>query len=283
MPNVQHRRGTAKPVRKSLASGLGEICLPNEEWRLWTGGASSHKLLPERKLEDLFLWNRFELSSTTIGPQAARFLNGEKNLGRFALSLQAQNGLQAFAELFPEWLKSPYMKILPEQRKRRIITLFGDVPVALEPQLEEIPEDLYQRLLLQKLAGGPAALRGGPVDLVLIKVPRLLPMEHRAKLINDYLKLLYAGESAGEEIRLSGKGGLYFRRRHELELLGKYRLFRANGFDLNPTLVAAYGRADRRDDSFYEAKRFITRLLAVRWKIFWPFFSLIGGGPPLGE
>jgi hypothetical protein len=269
-----------------LVSGLGEIYLPNEECRLWIGGAPSHKLLQEEKLEDLFLWNLFEISRTLIGSQALRFMSdlGRKVRKNLPFSNQAWRGLQAFVRLFPEWPKSPYMRIPQQERKRRIGILFGDVPLALEPRLDEIPKDLYQRLALQIFAGGPAALRGsGPTDLVLIKIPRLLPMEHCQKLVNGYIKLLYAGTNFDGEIRISGRGGLFSRRRYELELVGKYRLFETNGFNLARTLAAAHQNPHKRDDSYYKARKFISHLIRKRWTIFEPFFSLIGGGPPLGE
>jgi hypothetical protein len=156
--------------------------------------------------------------------------------------------------------------------------------LALEPRLEEIPEDIYQRLALEKSLGGPAALRGsGPTDLVVIKIPRLLPKEHRHKLVNEYLELLYAWTNFDGEIRTSARGGLYSRRRYELELLGKYRLFEANGFNLARTLAAAHQDPHKRDDSYYKARRFVSGLIQKRWTNFEPFFSLIGGGPLLSE
>src|SRR5215472_9123078 len=102
MAKVQHRKPTSKRSRKSLDSGLGEVRLPNEEWRLWVGGAPSHKLLTEQKLEDLFLWNRFEISRTLIGSQALQFLSdpGQRAQKTFPLSEQAWGGLQVFSRLF---------------------------------------------------------------------------------------------------------------------------------------------------------------------------------------
>jgi hypothetical protein len=176
------------------------------------------------------------------------------------------------------------MSVSAQERKRRIVILFGDVSLALEPRLEEIPEDIYQRLVAEKLAGGPAVVRGrGPTDLLLIKIPRLLPMEHRQKLVNEYLELLYSGTNFDGEIRISGKGGLFSRRRYDLERLGKYRLFKANDFNRARTFAAAHQNPDARDDSYYKARRFVTHLFRKRWEVFTPFFSLIGRGLPLGE
>jgi hypothetical protein len=234
-------------------------------------------LLEGQKLEDLFLWNRFEISATLIGSQALKILSNSEQ--KVSLSEQARKGLETFVQLFPEWPNSFYMRIPQPERKRRIATLFGDVSLALEPRLEEIPDDIYQRLVLEKSLGGPAAVRGsGPTDLVLIKIPRCLPMEHRQKLVNEYLERLYAGTNFDGEIRISGRGGLYSRRRYELELMGKYRLFEVNGFNLARTLAAAHQDPDKRDDSYYKARKFVSRLIQKRLKIFEPFFSLIGGG-----
>jgi hypothetical protein len=113
---IQRRQRRSKRLRKSLASGLGEVCLPNEVWRLWTGGTPSNRLLEEQKLEDLFLWNRFEISATLIGPQALTISSSPER--KVSLSKQARKGLEAFAQLFPEWPNSPYMRIPQPERKR---------------------------------------------------------------------------------------------------------------------------------------------------------------------
>jgi hypothetical protein len=107
----------------------------------------------------------------------------------------------------------PYMSIDIPTRKRRLGIIFGDLPLTVEPQLSEIPPDLYWHLALTKLLGGPAAVRGVNADLVLLKLPRLLPLEARKRLVLDYLSRIEAGR-AGERRKLTPPLPALYKKNH---------------------------------------------------------------------
>ena len=104
-----------------------------------------------------------------------------------------RNSFYQFWALYPEWLQTAYFSIERTERRRRIELIFGDVPLAVEPTLSEIPLDIYPRLLRAIAAGKPPLIQGrGDVDLILLKVFWNLPLEHTLTLIGDYLRVLRA-------------------------------------------------------------------------------------------
>ena len=110
----------------------------------------------------MLVWWGFEFGDTLIGAEVRR--------GQIRLSPPAAAELKRFRELFPEWLQSElqsaYLSIPRDIRRERLAIIYGDLPLAVEPGLGEIPSDLYRRLRYAKLCGGPALLRGnlcGPV------------------------------------------------------------------------------------------------------------------------
>ena len=236
--------------------------LPDTVWRLFEGAHPSHRLLQSHLLEDLFLWSRFELGFTLIGAEAASADN-------LPLSARAVHGLHTFMDLYPEWVKGePYMSIAQTLRRDRIDTLFGDSPLILEPSGNEIPPKLYELLIKEKKRGGAALVRGTNADLILLKLPHRLPNTVLFDLLIPYLNAWRKSVPSGKEIKISGKGGRSAQLRHELIMLGRFRLFRANAFNIGRTLEAAYG-ADSRDrgDSFYSARTFMNHLVLNRWAI----------------
>lgn len=242
------------------------MSFPHEQWRLYPGGALSHVLIAGQRLEDVSLWWFHEFARTLIGPDVAR--------GKIRFSSDALEGFREFRNLYPEWPRALYMSIDIATRKRRLTVIFGDLPLSVEPRGDEIPPDLYQRLALSKMLGGPAAVRGANADLVLLKLPRLLPLEVRKKLVWDYLSLIYKDESTGAQIRTQGRGGVTSRRLHELIMLGRYRLLEANGFDMRKTMAEAF--KDRRcsDRGFVESRAFVESLWPRRWALFEPYLAL---------
>jgi hypothetical protein len=216
-----------------------------------------------RTLEDLFCWHHFEAGLTLIHTEVT------SPTGTLPLSAAAQQGLQMFVSLFPEWCdRAPYMAITLLERQRRLGLLFGDIPLAIEPFLEEIPPALYRLLVREKMRGGAAVVRGEKADLVLIKRPHNLPPPLFRALLWEYLSLLDENQPvlSAQTIKLSGKGSRSAQLRYELVLLGKFRLFKANDFDISRTLEAAYGSDGRvRRDSFYTARKLVKRWYAARW------------------
>ena len=235
--------------------------MPDTVWRLFEDAHPSHRLLQSHLLEDLYLWSRFELGFTLIGAEAASTNN-------LPLSARATQGLHAFKDLYPEWVKGePYMSITRASRRDRIDTLFGDSPLALEPGGDEIPHRIYELLMEEKERGGAAFVRGANADLILLKLPHLLPNTVLFDLLVPYLNTWRRGVP-NRTIAISGKGGRSSQLRHELIMLGRFRLFRANAFNIGRTLEAAYGPDSRaRGDSFYAARAFMNRLLRDRWAI----------------
>jgi hypothetical protein len=242
------------------------LSFPHEQWRLYPGGAPSHALIANQKLEDGSLWWFHEFARTLIGPDVAR--------GKIRFSSGALEGFREFRNLYPEWPRAPYMSTDMATRKRRLAVIFGDLPLSVEPRGEEIPPDLYRRLALSKILGGPAAIRGVNADLILLKLPHLLPLEVRKKLVLDYLSLLYKDDDADSQIRTQGRGGIAARRQHELIMLGRYRLLEANQFDMRKTMMEAYRDWKRSDRSFVESRAFVESLWPKRWALFEPYLAL---------
>lgn len=238
------------------------VRLPDTAWRLSEGAHPSHILVKSRRLEDLFCWHHFEAGLTLIHSEVI------SSAGALPLSVTARQGLQVFGILFPEWReRQPYMAIRLVERQRRLELLFGDLPLAVEPFLEEIPPDLYRLLVREKMRGFGAVARGEKADLVLIKRPHNLPPALYRALLWDYLSLdEHELIPRTETIKLSGKGSRSAQLRHELVLLGKYRIFKANNFSISRTLEAAYGPDGQvRGDSFYVARKLVERWYARRW------------------
>jgi hypothetical protein len=240
------------------------VRLPDTAWQLFEHAHPSHVLSKSRTLEDLFCWHHFEAGLTLIHPEVIN------PAGALPLSAAARQGLGVFVTLFPEWReRQPYMSIRIMERQRRLRLLFGDMPLAIEPFLEEIPPDLYRLLVREKMRGGGAVVRGEKADLVLIKRQHNLPLPLFRALLFDYLTLLDDSEPVprAETIKLSGKGSRSAQLRHELVFLGKYRLFKANDFNISRTLEAVYGpdHQVRRDNAFYAARKLVERWYANRW------------------
>jgi hypothetical protein len=209
-------------------------------------------------MEDLYLWNAFELFSVLIGDEV------QSGPGQCLPVLR-----DTFCEarsLYPEWPERRYMSIDREERKRRIEIIFGDVPLAVEPALNDVPPDIYQRLVRALAAGYPPLIRGrSDVDLLLVKVPWNLPPEHLLPLVGDYLRILRAQRPVASPIKTGGPAGLIARRQRELALLGQYRLYRANRFDLERTKLAAHLDIRSSGKSFRAARRFVESLFPRRW------------------
>jgi hypothetical protein len=241
---------------------------------VWCLAEQGKQLIRSRWLEDLFVWNRYELGSTLVGPE----IRQTRSFGELPLSTRARRGLEAFIQLYPEWMiAQPYLSIKQRERRERIDKIFGDNPLVLEPRLEEIPSNLYQLLETVIREGYAPVLRGYGADLVLLKLPHFLPnsmqVDSFARLLDSWRKSL----PTGKEFRLSGRGSRASQLRYELELVGKYRLFKANGFNIGSTMEAAYGLDSRkRPDLFYKARVYISRLLKVRWQLAERAFSMEG-------
>ena len=230
------------------------MSIPIDRWQLWAD--DRRKLVESRKLEDLLVWWGFEFGDTLIGAEVRR--------GQIRLSPSAAAELERFRELFPEWMKSAYHSIPRETRRQRLTVIFGDLPLAVEPFLEEIPSDLYRRLRYSKLCGGPALLRGTNADLLLIKIPHHLPAEPRTQLVGEYLQKIYPG-GLNKPV---GRGGIKYRRERELIRLGEYRLFEANGFNLELTRQAARLHPGKTGRTFHASRKFVESLFPRRWTLF---------------
>jgi hypothetical protein len=123
-------------------------------------------------------------------------------------------------------------------------------------------------LALEKLHGGMALLHGIDADLLLVKLPHSLPNTVLADLLVALLHVWRRTVPAGSILRLSGKGSRSSRLRHELEMLGQYRLFATNSPDIQLTLQAAYGDVQmNRSNSFYRARSYFKKLFARRWEL----------------
>jgi hypothetical protein len=249
------------------------VSIPLDRWQLWT--YPGRELLAERLLEDLLVWWAYEFSETLIGTEVRR--------GRIHLSRPAAESLAGLRELYPEWLNgAAYLSIPRAVRKQRLKVIYGDLPLAVEPSLTEIPRDIYGRLRLAKLCGGPAVVLGeNSTYLLLLKVHGWLPLEHRQQLVSDYLALLAGKERSGGQIRVSGKGGIAHRRRRELAMLGRYRLLEDNNFDLPLSLEAAQLDTKRSARVYRASRQFVEGLWPRRWGIFEELLCPIGGPPPI--
>jgi hypothetical protein len=246
------------------------VRLPVSVWLLVERGK---QLIRSRLLEDLFLWNRYELGATLIGPEVRQAIS----FGELPLSPRARARLEVFLQLYPEWIvPQSYLSIKQSDRRERIEKIFGDNPLVLEPRMEEIPPDLYQRFQRVILQGCSPVLRGDSADLILLKLPHNLPNSMQVDFFGRLLGSWRKSLPVGKEFRLSGRGSRASQLRYELELVGKYRLFQANSFDIHKTLEAARGLDNRkRGDSFYRARTYISRLLPMRWQLAEQSFSVL--------
>jgi hypothetical protein len=146
--------------------------------------------------------------------------------------------------------------------------IFGDSPLVLEPLLREIPANIYTLLALEKLSGRMSLVRGINADLLLVKLPHSLPNSVLADLLIALLHIWRKTVPSGSMLRLSGRGSRSSRLRHELIILGHYRLFAANQFDIQCTLQAAFGDVQMdRSDSFYRARSYFKKLFTRRWEL----------------
>jgi hypothetical protein len=135
------------------------VKLADPVWKLWEGGAPTHKLLYKYPLEDLYLWNVYEVGSTLIGAEVRE----KSTLADLPISMNARRALYSFLEIYPEWIEgdgAPYMSLKPSVRRDRIEMIFGDSPLVLEPLLQEIPANIYTLFALEKLHGGMALVAG---------------------------------------------------------------------------------------------------------------------------
>jgi hypothetical protein len=108
-------------------------------------------------------------------------------------------------------------------------------------------------------------------------LPHSLPNTVLADLLIALLHVWRKTVPSGSVLRLSGRGSRSSRLRHELEMLGQYRLFAANGFDIQRTLQGAYGDVQMdRSDSFYRARSYFKKLLARRWELVESISRLLG-------
>jgi hypothetical protein len=250
------------------------VRLADTVWKLYEKGAPSHRLLHSCPLEDLYIWNVYEVGATLIGAEVRK----NPTLKQLPISASAMRGLHYFTELYPEWIAGkPYMSLKPNIRRARTEMLFGDSPLALEPLLQEIPPNIYTLLAQEKLRGGMPLVRGMNADLLLVKLPHSFPNSVLADLLVGLLHFWRKTVPAGSVLRLSGRGSRSSRLRHELEMLGRFRLFAANKFDIHRTLQAACGdaRFDRSDD-FYRARTYFKKLLVRRWELVEAACRLLG-------
>jgi hypothetical protein len=115
------------------------VGLADTVWKLWEGGAPSHKLLYKYPLEDLYIWNVYEVGSTLVGADVRK----KPTLADLPIPMNARRALHSFLEIYPEWLEgTPYMALKPSVRRDRIEMIFGDSPLVLEPLLREIPANI---------------------------------------------------------------------------------------------------------------------------------------------
>jgi hypothetical protein len=254
------------------------VKLPAQEWKLRTG-VPGNKLLQTCWFEDLYFWRVFEISKTVLGARVKKYAAGKCDL---LLSPRGRAGLHAFMELFPEWPDTLYMRIAPRRRASRLLAVYGENCLVLEPRLDEIPPDLSDLLIKEKIAGRPPVVRGANlVDLVTLKIPRFLPAEHRNRHVAQYLNLIYADDRNGVHLRIGGRGGIASRYRRELELVGRYRLLEANGFDLSRTILAAHDDIKRPDKVFRQSRKFVEGLLVHGDQIFDRVFGSIARYPSI--
>lgn len=260
MRNKDHSDNNRKQPQTSVR-------LADTAWKLFERGAPSHKLLYKYPLEDLFVWDLYEVGSILIGAEVRK----KATLEDLPISINARCALHYFMEIYPEWIDgdgAPYMSLKPNIRRDRIEIIFGDSPLVLEPFLQEIPPNIYTLLALEKLHGGMALVRGINADLLLVKLPHILPNTVLADLLVALLHVWRKTVPTGSVLRLSGKGSRSSRLQHELEMLGQYRLFAANKFNIRHTLQAAFGDVQLdRSDSFYRARSYFKKLLARRWEL----------------
>jgi hypothetical protein len=124
------------------------VRLADTVWKHWEGsegGAPSHKVLYKYPLEDLYIWDVYEVGSTLIGAEFRK----SPTLERLPSSVSARRTLHYFTELYPEWIEEiPYMSIKPSVRRDRIEMIFSDSWLVLEPFLQEIPPNIYTLLTL---------------------------------------------------------------------------------------------------------------------------------------
>jgi hypothetical protein len=235
------------------------VSISIDRWQLWE--REGRRLIANRLLEDLLMMWGYEYSDTLIGREVQR--------GRVQLPHAAALELERFRELYPEWLHLSYLSIPRETRRQRLAIVFGDLPLAVEPSLQEIPGDIYQRLVLAKLCGGPAIVPGAnATHLLVVKLLGTLPLEHQKKLICEYLDLLYKNESRMVSRSFTAKAGISHKRRYELELLGRYRKLEDNGFDMGRALEAAHQDRPCSPRVYRASRRFVESLMPRRWEIF---------------
>ena len=235
------------------------MSIPIDRWQLWE--REGRRLIASRLLEDLLMMWGYEYGDTLIGHEVQR--------GRVQLSRAAEEELERFRDLYPEWLHSAYLSIPRDVRGRRLAVVFEDLPLAIEPSLGEIPSDIYQRLRLAKLSGGPAIVLGtNATHLLVVKLLGVLPLEHRKQLLCEYLDLLYKNEPRTAGRRFTGKTGIAHRRRYELEMLGRYRMLEASGFDLDRACKASHQDRPCGTGVYRASRRFVENMFPRRWEIF---------------
>jgi hypothetical protein len=258
-----------------LHSGFpGVVRLPDDDWQFYpsTDLDSNRRLLARRRMEDLFLWHMYELFSVLIGD--------EVRAGQLQCLPSLRDTFSQARSLYPEWPERRYMSIEREERKRRIELIFGGSPLVIEPTLDAIPPDIYERLKHALVFTHKPLVRGqGDVDLALIQIPWQLPLEQLLPLVCDYIRYLRTGRMVSTPVKTGGKGGLIDRRQQELIRIGRYRLFAANRFNLECTKEAAL--LDIRSDGriFGRAKRFIDLLYPRRWTLLGSALCAFIAGP----
>jgi hypothetical protein len=242
------------------------IRLPDTVWQLSTGAHPTHKLSPARTLQDLYVWNRYEIGATLLLPTLIKLV------GPLPLSEPARQGLDVFLRLYPEWFRlHPYMSIPLPERERRLGMIYGDLPLALEPFLDEIPLNLSRLIKREQLMGRMPIVRGPKMDLWVLKAPhpQILPLSMFKELLLAYADKWHETLSPPARkptLKLSGKGSFSARLRYQLAMLGRYRLFQANDFDIYRTVIAASAKDEIiKKDLFYTARKFIDRLFPHRW------------------
>jgi hypothetical protein len=120
-------------------------------------------------------------------------------------------------------------------------------------------------------------VRGINADLLLVKLPHSLPNTVLADLLIALPHVWRKSVPAGSVLRLSGRGSRSSTLRHELTMLGHYRLFAANEFDIRHTLQAVYGDVQMdRSDSFYRARSYFKKLFVRRWELVESVSRLMG-------
>jgi hypothetical protein len=163
------------------------------------------------------------------------------------------------------------MSISREERERRLGLIYGDLPMVLEPWIDEIPPNLSRLIRREQLMGRMPIVRGANMDLWVLKAPhpRILPLSMFKELLLAYADKWYetlSPQARQPTLKLSGRGSRSALLRYQLELLGRFRLLRANDFDVWRAVVAA-SRKDQlvTKNLFYRARRFLDRLFARRW------------------